>query len=64
VDYPIKGRPITFIVPYAAGGGSELPSWIGLAALLTLLSLVATGVYLFVQHYLRKIRRARSGAVS
>ncbi|NTU61973.1 MAG: hypothetical protein HGB05_00910 [Chloroflexi bacterium] len=48
------------LIGSAAGGGSELPSWIGLAALLTLLSLLVTGVYLFAQHYLRKIRRART----
>ena len=34
------------LIGSAAGGGSELPSWIGLAALLTLLSLLVTGVYL------------------
>ena len=48
------------LIGSAVGGGSELPSWIGLAALLTLLSLLVTGVYLFAQHYLRKIRRART----
>ncbi len=52
------------LIGSAAGGGSELPSWIGLAALLTLLSLLVTGVYLFAQHYLRKIRRAQSGTAS
>jgi MYXO-CTERM domain-containing protein len=48
----------------AAAGGSERPSWIGWAALLTLLALLVTGVYLFAQHYLRKIRRARSESAS
>ena len=52
------------LIGSAAGGGSELPSWIGLAGLLSLLSLLVTGLYLFAQHYLRKVRRARTASVS
>jgi len=52
------------LIGSAAGGGRELPAWIGLAGLLSLLSLLVTGLYMFAQHYVRKVRRARSESVS
>jgi hypothetical protein len=52
------------LIGNAAGGGSELPAWIGLAGLLSLLSLLVTGLYMFAQHYLRKVRRTRTESVS
>jgi hypothetical protein len=55
--------PLMFIVTAAligsATGGGELPAWIGLLGLLTLLSLLITGLVMFVQHYWRRLRRGR-----
>jgi hypothetical protein len=41
------------------GEGYEMPGWLTAAAIVSLLSLFLTGLYMFVQHYGAKWRRAR-----
>ena len=38
--------------------GSQLPNWLNIPALGSLVLLLITGTYLFLLHYLSKIRRA------
>lgn len=48
------------IVGNLTGGEAfEEPAWLNIMALVSLLSLVLTGIYMFVQHYVTKWRRAK-----
>ena len=40
------------------------PSWLIAMLILSLLLLLVTGLVMFAQHYLRKVRRARTESVS
>lgn len=44
---------------FTGGEGFEQPAWLNITALVSLLSLVFTGLYMFVQHYWAKWRRAK-----
>lgn len=50
---------VTYIV--AMSGGKTPPGWVGLLALVPLILLLATGLYLFVLPYAVRWRGARAG---
>lgn len=61
---PFVLAAIAAIFSTSSGDNASSPPWmIGLLIVL-LLSLLVTGLYLFAQHYLRKVRRTRSESVS
>lgn len=56
----VLSASVLIIGPLITGSeASEAPAWLNLTAALSLLSLVLTGVYMFVQHYWAKWRRAK-----
>jgi len=52
---------IAAVLSTPPGDNGSSPPW---KIVLLILSLLVTGVYLFAQHYLRKVRRARSESAS
>ena len=49
-----------FILGTFRGGATfEAPAWLNVIALVSLLSLLLTGAYMFAQHYWAKWRRAK-----
>ena len=55
---------IAAVISGPAGDNASAPPWMIVLLILSLLSLLVTGVYLFAQDYLRKVRRARSESAS
>jgi len=46
------------VLTISSGADFKLPNWLNIPALGTLVLLLITGTYLFLLHYLSKIRRA------
>ncbi|MBI5566279.1 MAG: hypothetical protein HY870_15380 [Chloroflexi bacterium] len=61
---PFVLMAITAIFSTASGDNTSSPPWMIVMLILSLLSLLVTGLYMFAQHYLRKARRARTESVS
>ena len=55
---------ISYIVAMAMGPGEQPPAWMGLLALLPLIVLLVTGLYLFVLPYTVKWRSGRRSPAS
>ena len=47
----------------AMRGGAQPPAWVGMTALIPLLVLLATGLYLFVQPYFARLRAGAKAAL-
>ena len=61
---PLVLAVIAAVLTTPSGDNASAPPWMIVLLILSLLSLLVTGVYLFAQDYLRKVRRARSESAS
>lgn len=61
---PFVLMAIAAIFSTPSGDNASSPSWLIVLLILSLLSLLVTGLVMFAQHYLRKMRRARSESTS